>query len=150
MQRTTTATAAPPVGTPPRDRTPASREPGTMGHHLTCRTGRLAALVAGAALAWAAPARADDEAPKGPTPQTDLINKHLAESWKANKITPSRKAGDAEFLRRVTLDILGRIATPEEAKFFFSDPRPNRRALLVHRLLYDSKFRLHADGRYAG
>src|SRR5207253_5290012 len=40
------------------------------------------------------------------TPQTELINKHLADAWKANSLTPSRKATDAEFIRRVTLDII--------------------------------------------
>src|SRR5207244_1936274 len=37
--------------------------------------------------------------------------------------------------RRATLDIVGRIATPDEVRQFFRDPAPVRRAHLIDRLL---------------
>jgi hypothetical protein len=120
-----------------------------MGPHLPIRSGHLALAVVAAWAVAAGPARADDPS-KGPTPQAALINKQLADAWKANKVTPSRKATDAEFVRRATLDVIGRIATPEEVLFFLNDRRPSKRAELVHRLLYEDNFRLHADGRPAG
>src|SRR5205085_2313899 len=43
-----------------------------------------------------------------------VINAKLEAGWKANKITPSVYIDDYEFLRRATLDIVGRIAKPEE------------------------------------
>jgi hypothetical protein len=68
-------------------------------------------------------------------PQVQVINQQIAAQWKANNLTPSPRASDAEFIRRVTLDIIGRIATPEEVRAFLDDIAPNKRALLIERLL---------------
>src|SRR5581483_3622412 len=46
------------------------------------------------------------------------INQKLAEGWKANKLTPSTRCTDYEFIRRASLDIIGRIAKPEEIARF--------------------------------
>lgn len=48
--------------------------------------------------------------------------------------------GDAEFLRRVTLDLTGTIPTSTEARAFLGDPTPHKRELLVDRLLADPRF----------
>src|SRR5262245_56876252 len=69
-----------------------------------------------------------------------LINSKLAEQWKANKITPSARATDYEFIRRVSLDIIGRIAKPEEIQRFFKDPPESRRRLLIERLLTTDEY----------
>lgn len=44
-------------------------------------------------------------------------------------------ADDAEFLRRVTLDLAGRIPTLSELNAFVADKRPNKRTLVVDALL---------------
>jgi hypothetical protein len=67
--------------------------------------------------------------------QVRVINEQIAAQWKANGLTPSPRAPDAEFIRRVTLDIIGRIATPEEVRAFLDDNSPNKRAQLIDRLL---------------
>ncbi len=67
--------------------------------------------------------------------QVKVINERIAEKWRANKLTPSPRAGDYEFIRRATLDIIGRIAKPEEITRFLQDPPLTRRALLIDRLL---------------
>jgi Protein of unknown function (DUF1549)/Protein of unknown function (DUF1553) len=70
---------------------------------------------------------------RGITVQTQKINELLAKAWADNKIRPSPRASDFEFLRRAYLDIIGRIATPAEVRYF----EMNRdRAKLIHRLLY--------------
>src|SRR5947209_11263273 len=46
--------------------------------------------------------------------QISLINDSLEKQWKENKITPSEPCSDYEFIRRASLDIIGRIATIEE------------------------------------
>src|SRR5262249_14424681 len=43
-------------------------------------------------------------------------------------ILPSEPAGDAEFLRRVYLDVIGTLPTPAEARRFLADKRADRRA----------------------
>ncbi len=44
-------------------------------------------------------------------------------------------ASDAEFLRRIYLDLLGTIPTPTEARAFLADQMPNKRTRLIDRLL---------------
>src|SRR5690606_26129164 len=43
-------------------------------------------------------------------------------------------------LRRVTLDVIGRIPTEEEREQFLADTRPTKRTLLIDRLLESSEF----------
>ncbi len=50
-------------------------------------------------------------------------------------IQPSGGCSDAEFLRRVYLDVIGTLPTPEEASRFLADSRPDKRAALVDELL---------------
>lgn len=49
-------------------------------------------------------------------------------------------ADDAEFLRRVTLDLAGRIPSAKELQDFLADRRPNKRALAVDALLASSDY----------
>jgi hypothetical protein len=63
------------------------------------------------------------------------INELLEKAWKENKLEPSGVCTDYEFIRRASLDIIGRIATPEEIDRYLKDPPQTRRALLIDRLL---------------
>lgn len=74
---------------------------------------------------------------------TRLINEQLADSWKANKLKPSDRCTDYEFIRRASLDIIGRIATPAEIQRFMKDPPETRRKLLVDRLLAMPEYAEH-------
>jgi Protein of unknown function (DUF1549)/Protein of unknown function (DUF1553)/Protein of unknown function (DUF1800) len=49
-------------------------------------------------------------------------------------------AGDAEFLRRVYLDVTGVIPTAEETQAFFGDTVPDKRAKLIDRLLASERY----------
>jgi len=64
-----------------------------------------------------------------------MINKKLEAGWEENKLTPSKTCDDYEFIRRATLDIIGRIAKSEEIERFLLDPAPTRRSQLIERLL---------------
>ncbi len=48
---------------------------------------------------------------------------------------PAPRADDAEFLRRVTLDLSGSIPSPESARQFLADGASNKRILLIDQLL---------------
>jgi len=106
---------------------------------------RLAAgLLAAGVLVAAAP---DARAAEGVPPQTEAINKYIAEGWqKAGIKRPAERASDLEFMRRVFVDLIGRIATPEEVLDFEKDSGPNKRARLVRRLLYETKYQPKVGG----
>ena len=53
------------------------------------------------------------------------------------------RADDAEFLRRVYLDLAGRVPSVAEARKFLDDRRPDKRARLVEQLLGGSRYIAH-------
>ncbi len=62
----------------------------------------------------------------------------------ANQVGPlAPVANDGEFLRRVTLDLTGTIPTSVETRAFLDDPAPNKRELLIDRLLASPRFPIH-------
>lgn len=68
------------------------------------------------------------------TPKTD-IDRLVAEKWKKLGLKPSPLIDDATFLRRVTLDLCGRLPTPQEVRDFLNDSSANKRDAAVDRLL---------------
>jgi hypothetical protein len=70
-----------------------------------------------------------------PNELSQRVDDQLAVLWQANGIRPVGPASDAEFMRRVYLDLTGRIPTVSEVQAFLDDTSPNRRELLVDRLL---------------
>ena len=50
-------------------------------------------------------------------------------------IVPSETCDDAEFLRRVTLDITGTLPTSDEVRAFLSDESPDKRSRVINELL---------------
>ena len=49
------------------------------------------------------------------------IDALLVNDWRQHKLTPNLPANDETFVRRVHLDIIGRIPTLLEARTFFSE-----------------------------
>ena len=81
---------------------------------------------------------------------TAKVDAHLARAWAEAKVEPARAADDAEFLRRVSLDVAGKIPTAAEARAFLDDPRPDKRARLVERLLRSPAAANHAVNTWRG
>jgi Protein of unknown function (DUF1549)/Protein of unknown function (DUF1553) len=59
----------------------------------------------------------------------------LAARWSEAKVRPAEIADDGEFLRRVSLDLIGKIPTAAEARDFLDDPSEGKRLALIERLL---------------
>ncbi len=70
----------------------------------------------------------------------DAINSQIRRNWDANELRPSAIAEDAEWLRRVSLDLIGRIPTIDEAESFLASRRPRKRQELIDQLLDDSAY----------
>lgn len=69
-----------------------------------------------------------------------FINEKVRVAWESHEVRPSSRADDAEWVRRVYLDLAGRIPTPEEAQEFFQDTSPGKRTELIDRLLESRDF----------
>ncbi len=76
-------------------------------------------------------------------PLREVIDSQIQSAWEHEKITPTGPASDAEFLRRVSLDIVGVIPTHDETVAFLADPSPDKRRQLIDRLLDDPRYARH-------
>lgn len=73
----------------------------------------------------------------------DRIDESLSAAWSREKLTSAAPATDSEFLRRVSLDLVGTIPTHDEAVAFLDDPSPAKRDALIERLLADPRRAQH-------
>ena len=89
----------------------------------------------------AAPAAAAASDAKALAGQIDRL---LAAKWAEAKVQPARAADDAEYLRRVYLDLVGKIPTAAEARDFLDDSSPDKRTQLVESLLDSPAYLTHA------
>jgi hypothetical protein len=71
------------------------------------------------------------------------IDQLIEASWKADRIEPAPSADDSEFLRRVYLDLAGKIPSVGEARAFLDDSDPEKRRKVVERLLARATFPAH-------
>src|ERR1019366_10385089 len=83
----------------------------------------------------ASPPPGSSTATFGQTHQAGSIDSYLQADWKANGITPAPMTTDWEFIRRVTLDLTGRIPDPARVLSFVADTTPNKRGALIEELL---------------
>ncbi len=66
---------------------------------------------------------------------TNLIDKYILQDLQANNITPAGKTTDLEFIRRVTLDLAGRIPKAARVNIVAQSLSPDRRAAYIDELL---------------
>ncbi|MBT5017740.1 DUF1549 and DUF1553 domain-containing protein [Planctomicrobium sp.] len=102
-------------------------------------------LVASLALvvqvALGTPVQADTEFTTGSAdPLIEFINQQIGQTWEDNEVKPSAVAEDAEWIRRVYLDIVGRIPSASEVKTFLDDEDAAKRSKMVDALLANPDF----------
>jgi hypothetical protein len=64
------------------------------------------------------------------------LDRSMQDAWTKAGKTPSPEVDDATYLRRVSLDLLGRVPTANEVRAALTDVRPDRRARWVDDLLH--------------
>ena len=67
----------------------------------------------------------------------DFINQRIRQGWEDNEIKPSTMASDAEWVRRVHLDLIGAIPSLEVSEAFLKDRDRQKRTKLIDTLLDD-------------
>jgi hypothetical protein len=72
----------------------------------------------------------------------------MAAEWRVASVTPAAPASDAEFLRRVYLDLTGRIPTVPQVRAFLADDSADRRAALIDELLETPEYAAHRANQW--
>jgi hypothetical protein len=72
--------------------------------------------------------------------RSNFIDDHVMEKLRSLRIQPSELCDDTTYLRRVMLDLIGTLPTPEEVQEFLADQSPDKREQLVDRLLDRPEF----------
>src|SRR5262245_12161552 len=70
-----------------------------------------------------------------PAGLAERIDHHISAKLKQRDAKPAATADDAEFLRRVYLDLAGRVPRGADARAFLDDKSPDRRQKLIEKLL---------------
>jgi hypothetical protein len=102
-----------------------------------------------AVVAFAATGRESraDDSDAGDSDAAELaaqIDRHIETRLDGEGVPPAEPADDAEFLRRVYLDLHGVVPTREQADQFLADARPDKRARLVDALLAGPRYGEHS------
>ena len=71
---------------------------------------------------------------------TKHLDRHINAVLKREGLQPSGMSTDAEFLRRIHLDMTGKIPTPEEVLDFLKDGSPDKRQKEIDHLLQSEAF----------
>jgi Protein of unknown function (DUF1549)/Protein of unknown function (DUF1553) len=76
-------------------------------------------------------------------PKQNFVDELVWAKLKTLGITPSGPCDEHTFLRRAYLDIIGRGPTSDEARSFLDDANPNKRTVLIDRLLAHPEYPEH-------
>jgi hypothetical protein len=84
-----------------------------------------------------------------PAETAGSLDELLVSSWLKAEVKIAPSASDPEFLRRVSLDLIGRVPTLPETRAFLADRGPDRRLRLVDRLLASPELAEHFADLYS-
>ena len=84
--------------------------------------------------------------PSSSVAMTSRIDQLVDELWQENDVVPVDLANDETFLRRVYLDVIGRVPTIGEYNQFFELDTQDRRSKLIDELLDSREHALHMGG----
>jgi hypothetical protein len=68
-------------------------------------------------------------------PRRNFIDGHVWEKLQTLGVMPSEPASDTTFLRRASLDVIGRLPTPDETRAFSASTSPGKREEVIDSLL---------------
>ena len=82
-------------------------------------------------------------------PARNFIDQHIHAKLRQLGLPPSPDCDDATFLRRVTIDIAGRLPTMAETKAFHEDTAMDKRTTLIDRLLDSEDYADHFANKWS-
>jgi hypothetical protein len=72
--------------------------------------------------------------------KSNFVDEKLAAKWQELGLTPSPLCSDEEFYRRIHLDAIGVLPSPEEVKAFLADHSPDKRRKAIDQVLERLEF----------
>ncbi len=88
-------------------------------------------------------------APVGPLPEpANALDSLVFAKWREMGMPPSEICDDATFVRRVSLDVAGRLPTVAEVSGFLANSAPDKRTRLVNTLLETSEYAEYFAGKW--
>ena len=93
---------------------------------------------------------AQDTATESKLSGSALIDQWVKAKWADASLKPAAKASDAEFLRRVFLDVVGQIPALDEVEKFLKDTNSRKREALVDALVKDDRYAEHWADVWSG
>ena len=82
-------------------------------------------------------------------PRNNFIDGLVWKKLKSLGVKPSDSIDDAKYMRRVFIDIIGRLPSPAEAREFLGSAATNRREQLVEQLLKRPEYADHWANKWA-
>lgn len=76
----------------------------------------------------------------GEVPQKNFIDTEIFGKMARLNVLPAALSRDEEFVRRIYLDLTGRIPSPDQIRSFLADASPSKRDALIDVLLYSPEF----------
>ncbi|MBY0503874.1 MAG: DUF1549 and DUF1553 domain-containing protein [Bryobacteraceae bacterium] len=73
-------------------------------------------------------------------PVRNFVDEEIFAALRKSGVRSARLSNDYEFVRRIYLDLTGRIPTPTQIREFVASQEPGKRAELIDRLLYSPEF----------
>src|SRR5262249_33809996 len=80
------------------------------------------------------------KATQAPVPRQNFVDEHIFSKMERDGIPHAALTSDNEFLRRVMLDLTGRIPSPQDVTAFAADPDPAKRNKLIAKLLSSEEY----------
>ncbi len=81
--------------------------------------------------------------------ENTIVDRFTAKKWRELGLVPSELTSDAEFIRRVSLDLCGTLPTPRQVNDFVADKNPKKRDKLVNRLLESPEYSYYFANKWA-
>lgn len=89
------------------------------------------------------PSFASSSEPPDPLDVARRVDSIMAASWAKKVVVPASPADDAEFLRRASLDLVGRVPRADDVRAFLADTTADKRTKLVEQFLKDDRHHAH-------
>lgn len=78
--------------------------------------------------------------PAASIPQRNFIDQEIFGKLINQRVPSAALSGDTEFLRRISLDLTGRIPSAEDIRTFVADQSANKRDMVIEKLLNSAEF----------